>query len=905
MTEEGGKNKHHKQNKGKKRSNENNSGSRSNKKPKLECWKCGKTGHLKRDCRSGKKNNTNAVGSGKASKDQSQDQDSGATTHVCKDRCWFKTFKPVEDGSVLYIGDEHFVPVHGKGSVALEFSSGKTITLFNVLYVPKLRKNLVSGPVLNKCGYKQVYESDKYILSKCGVFVGFGYYNNGMFMLNFNKVPDNSDYVYMSSSSTVVNTSLWHARLGHVHYKRMLEMSKDELIPAIDENSEKCTTCNKKYVVIDDASRFCYVYLLHAKDEALDKFRIYKTEVELQQNDLIKTLCTDRGGEYHDPLFFQSVGVIHETTAPYTPQQNGMAERKNRALKEMVNSMLSYSGLSEGAVVRLPYPKRKTLCEKGIDCIFVGYAEHSKAYRFYIIKPNDSVSINSIIESRDVIFDENHFSSIPRPKDIIPNSDESQRNDHSDDVPNEIPEPRKGKKVRKAKSYGCDFQLYLVEGSRDQVGLQYSYCYSIEEDSRTYNEAMQSRDSGFWKEAINDDIGRCKSMEQLTSLKLDCYSQSSDPSNDVKTAFLNGDLDEEVYMKQPEGFIIPGNKHKVCKLVKSLYGLKQAPKQWHQKFDEVVLSSGFHLNQSDKCVYSKFDDSDKGVIICLYVDDMLIFGTDQNQVDKTKKFLSSKFSKKDMGEADVILGIKIKRENKGIVITQSHYIKKILRKFNREDFSPVSTLMDRVEKLKPNTGEPVDHLEYSRAFGCLMYAMTSTRPDIAYVVGRLSRFTSNPSRQHWKAITRIFKYFRGTKNYGLSYVGYPSVLKGYSNASWINHVEDSSSTSGWVFLLGGGAISWASKKQTCITGSTMEYEFVALAATECMKTPRETLYEHNETHVGSIYWEPHVQGILIPVEGTYYDIVDEAIDMYTKYAEMGDFEVKIRAKVNKIRSGKT
>ena len=114
--------------------------------------------------------------------------------------------------------------------------------------------------------------------------------------------------------------------------------------------------------------------------------------------------------------------------------------------------------------------------------------------------------------------------------------------------------------------------------------------------------------------------------------------------------------------------------------------------------------------------------------------------------------------------------------------------------------------------------------------GCLMYAMTSTRPDIAYAVGKLSRFTSNPSRHHWHAITRVFKYLKGTMNHGLSYVGFPSVLEGYSDASWINNVEDSSSTSGWVFLLGGGAISWASKKQTCITSSTMESEFVALAA---------------------------------------------------------------------------
>ncbi|GKF72059.1 zinc finger, CCHC-type containing protein, partial [Tanacetum coccineum] len=182
------------------------------------------------------------------------------------------------------------------------------------------------------------------------------------------------------------------------------------------------------------------------------------TKVELQQGSLIKRFRTDRGGEYMDTLYFQYVGIIHETTAPYTPQQNGISERKNRVLKEMVNSMLSYSRLSQGfwgeamltacyllnrvpnkrnmitpyelwtkrkpnlnylrvwgyrAVVRLYDPKLKTLGEKGIECIFVGYAEHSKAFRFYVIEPNESVSINSIIESRDEIFDENIFSSVP------------------------------------------------------------------------------------------------------------------------------------------------------------------------------------------------------------------------------------------------------------------------------------------------------------------------------------------------------------------------------------------------------------------------------------------------------------------------------------------------------------
>ena len=185
---------------------------------------------------------------------------------------------------------------------------------------------------------------------------------------------------------------------------------------------------------------------------------------------------------------------------------------------------------------------------------------------------------------------------------------------------------------------------------------------------------------------------------------------------------------------------------------------------------------------------------------------------------------------KDLGEAEVILGISIKRGDNGISVSQSHYIEKILKKFHFEDCSPVSSPMDSSIKLLPNRGDLVSQLEYSRAIGSLMYAMISTRPDIAYAVGRLSRYTSNPSSYHWQALNRVFKYLKGTMNYGLVYSGYPSVLEGYSDASWITNSEDHSSTSGWVFLLGGGAISWASKKQTCITSSTMESEFVALAA---------------------------------------------------------------------------
>ncbi|CAM8993626.1 unnamed protein product [Rhodiola kirilowii] len=242
-------------------------------------------------------------------------------------------------------------------------------------------------------------------------------------------------------------------------------------------------------------------------------------------------------------------------------------------------------------------------------------------------------------------------------------------------------------------------------------------------------------------------------------------------------------------MKQPEGFVVTGQEHKVCKLVKSLYGLKQAPMQWHQKFDEVVLSDGFILNQSDKCVYSKFDNSGNGVIICLYVGDMLIFGTNIECINQTKEFLSSKFSMKDMGEAEIILGIRLKRVEGGLALTQSHYIEKVLKKFKYLDCHSVTTPFDSSKHLLPNMGDPVSQLEYSRVIGSLMYAMTSTRPNIAFAVGKLSRYTSNPSVDHWQAIHRVLRYLKGTMNLCLVYSEFPSVIEGFSDASWISTMK--------------------------------------------------------------------------------------------------------------------
>ncbi|GJS85109.1 zinc finger, CCHC-type containing protein [Tanacetum coccineum] len=233
-----------------------------NKKAKPTCRKCGKTGHIKRDCKGvnvGNKTNGSGTkvsvdGSSNSLKGQNmfnkslqvyyvtyvleasfvQDDDVawwvdlGATVHVCKDRCWFKTYDSLNDGSTLHMGNESTTLVHGRGCVDLRFSYGKIVSLFDVLHVPNIRKNFVSSSVLNNCGYKQVVESNKFILSKHGVFIGFSHLSNKMFKLNI--VNDNIVSAFMST--TKLNDSiLWHARLGHIHFKRVQDMSKDGLIP--------------------------------------------------------------------------------------------------------------------------------------------------------------------------------------------------------------------------------------------------------------------------------------------------------------------------------------------------------------------------------------------------------------------------------------------------------------------------------------------------------------------------------------------------------------------------------------------------------------------------------------------------------------------------------------------------
>ena len=309
---------------------------------------------------------------------------------------------------------------------------------------------------------------------------------------------------------------------------------------------------------------------------------------------------------------------------------------------------------------------------------------------------------------------------------------------------------------------------------------------------------------------------------------------------DVVTAFLNGDLDEDIYMEQPEGYVISSKPKSdfVCKLLKAVYGLKQAHRQWHAKIDDFLIGDlGFMTTRSDPCLYIKRHGSSV-MIIALYVDDLLLAGSDIKAIGWMKQELSKRFEMKDLGEAKLCIGLEIQRDRsqRNLRLTQAKYAASILERFNLSKCNPCLTPMDQSRahsdqnKPKIDSDDPPTNAPYREAIGCLMFLMVGTRPDLAYAIGKLSQHCADPRRSHWLAVKHVLRYVHGTQNIGIEFVKSDSTpkLNGYSDADWGGCHESRKSTSGFVFKLCGGAVSWASRRQTVVATSTCEAEYIAL-----------------------------------------------------------------------------
>ena len=304
---------------------------------------------------------------------------------------------------------------------------------------------------------------------------------------------------------------------------------------------------------------------------------------------------------------------------------------------------------------------------------------------------------------------------------------------------------------------------------------------------------------------------------------------------DVKTAFLNGDLEEDIYMAQPPGFFERGKESLVCKLNKSIYGLKQASRQWNRKFDQVMTAAGFQENKMDECVYLKVSDS-RFIFLVLYVDDIMLASSDVSLLHATKRMLTENFDVKDLGEAQFVLGIEIIRDRNRIVLglSQKQYIDRVIRRYNMEKCSSREMPIGKGDKMSADQS-PKNELEkeimkdksYASLVGSLMYAQVCTRPDLAFAVSVLGRFQSNPSTPHWIAAKKVLKYLKRTRDYMLTYSHVDNLqLVAYTDLDLAGCVDDRKSTNGYIFLLAGGAVSWKSAKQGSIASSTMEAEFI-------------------------------------------------------------------------------
>ncbi|XP_062075615.1 uncharacterized mitochondrial protein AtMg00810-like [Humulus lupulus] len=312
---------------------------------------------------------------------------------------------------------------------------------------------------------------------------------------------------------------------------------------------------------------------------------------------------------------------------------------------------------------------------------------------------------------------------------------------------------------------------------------------------------------------------------------------------DVNNVFLNGDLDEEIYMSLPQGYTLKGKKTNflkpVCKLNKSLYDLKQASRQWNTKLTTFLLAYGFQHSHSDYSLFIKHDTT-HFLALLIYVDDVMIVSNSTHAINTLILYLSSCFQLKDLGELKFFLGLEIARNNKGLFLSQRGYALQILEDNGTLGCKPTSSPMDVNLKLSAEDGELLkDPKAYRRLIGHLIY-LTITRPDLSYVINRLSQFVCSPQQPHYQAALKVLHYIKTTPGRGLYYptskdfittTPWPldTSIKVLCDVDWAACPDTQRSISGFCVFFNNSLVSWKSKKQHTISRSSAEAEYRSMA----------------------------------------------------------------------------
>lgn len=980
------------------------------------CFNCNHFGHLAKNCRSQKKKNQEKYNSEKKEESKSfvaafsatsqtmnQDQwyvDSGASMHMTNRCDWMYdvTSPPI---TTITVASKSPLPVESMGKVNLLMNGNEDskIQVREVLYIPKLAANLLSVSAMVKNGCKVNFRDKGCdIYNPDGKLICSATLTNNLYLLNTRREV----FSNLTCSDGVNDVVLWHRRMGHLNFTDVNKLPEctEGVSPFSDINKDPitCTTClegkqtrkpfknvgtrasqplqlihtdlcgpmehvslgGMRYFItfIDDYTKKVHVYLLKDKMSVLEVFKDFKSKVENELERKIKVIRSDNGTEYCNKEFenfLSKHGIEHQTSTPYTPQQNGLSERMNRTLVERAKCMLIDAQLPkrlwgeaiatatyiinrsptksiEGktpvemwsckkpnvsnikifgsqVMAQIPKEKRQKWDSKSRKLIFVGYCESTKGYR--LLDPQT----NKIIKSRDVVFLENvqnYTQSIYLP--CTPNS-----NPEIDMQANEEPSKEESG-ITTDVSSNDDFMSgdendpsYVPDESIDldtpqrnvnlrprRAGVRYAeekhdvsyFCPILDlNDPQTLDEALSSPHADQWKKAMQEEyesliknetwsladmpsgkrvlpckwVFKTKTNEKgeiiryKARLVIKGYAQrkGSDYDEvyapvvrytsvrylfalaakydlemiqmDAISAFLQGDIDTEIYMAQPEQY---EENSQVCLLNKSIYGLKQASRQWNLKLNSTLLKIGLTRSKIDPCVYYLVNKTIM-IFIAVWVDDFLIFTNDEKAMTEIKDKLKQEFSMKDLGKVKQCIGINVCRDREmGVVmIDQEKYINQVLDRFGMSQCKPVGTPIEVNAKFDKNPEGESNNYPYREAIGCLIYLAQVTRPDIVFAVNKLSQYSNNPGSEHWLGVKRIMRYLQGTKNFKLCYVREDSKeITGFCDADWASDPLDRRSCTGYTFLFQNASISWNSCKQQTVALSTAEAEYMAMAS---------------------------------------------------------------------------
>ncbi|KAG8500185.1 hypothetical protein CXB51_004397 [Gossypium anomalum] len=684
-------------------------------------------------------------------------------------RDWFTTYETVSEGVVL-MGNNASCKIAGVGTIKVKMFDGVVRTLSEVRHVPELNRNLISLSTLDSKGYRCIAESGVLKISKGSLVVMKGQRKTAkLYVLQGSTVT--SDVVVASSSLSDDDiTKLWHMRLGHMSENGMVELSKRGLL----DGQEICKLNFCEHCVFGKQKRVRFTIGIHNT----------KGTLEYIHSDLwgpSRVPSRDNGLEFCSDDFnrlCKSEGIVRHLTVRHSPQQNGIAERSWRRfdVEHQINteSTPQASTKIENRVASLPQysiAKNRTRREikppkKYAEADLVAYA----------------LNVAEDIDANQEPF--NYSEAI--------SCEDSEKWMFA--ITWDIVKLPKDKKVVR-----CKWVFKKKEGT---PGVEEPR-YKAKPIAKGYSQIPGVDFTDVFSPVVkHSSIRALFGIVAMHDLELEQL--------DVKTAFFHGELEEDIYMQQPEGFIVSEKEDYVCLLKKSFYCLKQSPRQWSKRFDSFMTSHDFKRSSFDSYVYFKKNSDGSFVYLLLYVDDMLIAAKDKVEIRKVKAQLSEEFEMKDLGPSKKILGMEILKDRKvsKLYLSQKGYIEKVLCRFNMQSAKPVSTPLAAhfrlSSALSPQSDDEIEymsHVPYSSAVGSLMYAMVCSRPDLSYAFSAVSRYM-----------------FGRTKN----------KVIGYVDADFAGDLDKRRSLTGYVFTIGGCAISWKATLQTTVTLSTIEAEYMAI-----------------------------------------------------------------------------